>query len=173
MKKTILVAAAVGVLALAGTALAASVNNYFQQATPGTKNNVLVLNGTVKVEDVTLPVAATFTEGTESSDKFDVAIDFLDGNGTAIAKPFQTYCWASESSAGAGYVTTAGTSAFSAVTDGSIESVTSGQSANAITTATGEITIRVTQTSATAPSQYLCCTSGVGIPLCSDALDWS
>lgn len=163
---------AAAVLIFSGIAYAASVNNYFSRTTPGTKDNVLTLNGTVKVEDVTLPVAASFVVGTEASNNIDVQVTFKDGAGTAIAVPFQTYCWISEDSAGAAYATTAGTSAFSAVTNGSVESVTSGKSANVISSAAGLLGVRLTQTSGSVPDEYLCCTSGVGVPLCSGAVDF-
>lgn len=154
-------------------AMAQSVSNYFSQPLGAGSDNALVINGTAKFENVTIPTVATFVEGTEASNRFDVQVSFKDGNGTAIAKPFQTYCWTSNSSVGAAYVTTAGTSAMAAITNGTVESVTTGKSANGISTAAGLLGVRVTQTSASAPDEYLCCTSAVGVPLCSAVLDWS
>lgn len=173
MKKSILLAVAVVVLASAGTALAASVNNFFDRATPGTKDNVLNLNGTVEVEDTRIAALATFVEGTESSDRFDVQITWTDGNGTAIAHAYSSYCYGSEASTGVGYLTTDGTSAFAAITNGAVSSITSGETAYGTSTAAGLLGVRVTQTSATAPTQYLCCLNAYGVPQCSAALDWS
>lgn len=118
----------------------------------------------------TLPTKATFTVGALTSNRHDVDVQWKDGDATATAYPYETYCWASTSSVGAGYVTTAGTSAFSAVTNGAVESVTSGKSANVITSATGLATVRVTQTSSTVPAQYLCCKSALGVTLCSASM---
>jgi hypothetical protein len=168
-------AAVVGALALGGVALGAGEppnSNGFRSPTSGS-DNPLVLNGTVKVEDVALAATATFVEGTESSDRFDVQLTFKDGGGNVVAHVVKSYCWASEASSGAGYVTTAGTSAFAAITNGAVESITSGKTAHALSTAAGLLGVRVTQTSATAPNQYLCCTVELGPPVCSAALDWT
>lgn len=159
--------------AILGSAEAQPANsNSFQSPHSGT-DNILLINGTAKVDDVALAIAATFVEGTEASNKFDVQVTWKDGGGTAIAHAFSTVCYASESATGVGVVTTTGTSAFSAVTNGAVNSVTSGTSALAWSGATGLLGVRVTQTSATAPNQYLCCQNAFGMPICSAVLDWS
>lgn len=118
-------------------------------------------------------IAATFTVGAEASNNIDTQIVFKDGRGNAIGHVFKTYCWQSESSVGAGFVTTAGTAALSAVTNGSVESRTSGKSADALTSAAGLLGIRLTQTSATVPNAYLCCADELGRALCSGVVDFN
>lgn len=119
-----------------------------------------------------LPTRATFTVGTKAGNDIDTQIAFLNGAGSAIAYPYQTYCWGSPASTGAGYVVTAGTAVFSAVTNGSVESVTSGKSANAITSATGTLGVRWTQTSTTVAPAYLCCRGALGVTLCSGVVQF-
>jgi len=152
-------------------ALAQSVSNYFSQPAGAGKGNTLNLNGTVKTKSVRVPTDATFTVAAESGNNVDTQIIFKDGDGTAIAYPFQTYCWTSPASTGAAYVTTAATAVFSAVTNGTVESVTSGKSANVITSAAGLLGIRDTQTSNTVLDAYLCCSLALGRTACSGAID--
>jgi len=119
------------------------------------------------------PFSATFTVGAEGSNNIDTQIVFKDGRGTAINQVFKTYCWQSEATTGAGFVTTAGTAVLSAVTNGSVESRTSGKSADVLSSAAGLLGIRLTQTSATVPDAYLCCADPLGRPLCSGVIDFN
>lgn len=119
-----------------------------------------------------VPTSATFTVGTISGDNIDVQIVLKDGNGTAIAYPFETYAWISDSTTGAAYTTTAMSAVLSAVTNGSVESVTSGKSANVISSAAGLLGIRATQSSNTGPTSYLCLRLALGSTSCSGALTY-
>lgn len=172
MKKKLLHAVAFLVV-LSGVAFAANVANYISQTTPGTSDNPLVVNGTWKIEGHTVPVQASFTVGSESSDIIPVDITWKDGNGVAIDTVFASECYQSSGSSGLAYVTTAGTSAFTAHTNGVVESITTGKRARFMSTAAGLIGINVTQTSATVPDAYLCCLNALGKPVCSGALDFN
>ncbi len=157
------------VLAIAISATAIGANVVYRN--PGTHVFDAVRSKAYNSRGTHLPVQASFSVGAESGDNIDTQITFKDGYGTAIAYPFQTYCWTSEDSAGAAYATTAATAVFSAVTNGTVESVTSGKSANVITSAAGLLGVRDTQTSNTVPDAYLCCKLALGATACSGAIN--
>src|SRR3990167_7791575 len=70
---------------------------------------------------------ATVTVGAEASNAIDVTFQFLDEAGANLAIPIKVTCWQSELTTGLGLVTTAGTSAFTTQTYGTLlKSVTTG-----------------------------------------------
>lgn len=164
-------ALAVAVPALTFGAISTRVRNNLKQALPGQSDAVdEIVNASNDANLIHRPVAATFTVATKSGNNIDTQVVFKDGRGSAIATVFKTYCWESPATTGLAYITTANTAAFSAVTYGSVESRTSGKSADVLSDASGRLGIRSTQSSGTSPTEYLCCALAGGATACSGAI---
>lgn len=171
MKKTFIFSILVATLAFAGVAYAASVNNFFDRTTPGTKDNVLNLNGTVEVEDVRVAAKATFVVGTEATNAITVAVTFKDGNDVAVAAPVATVCYLANDAAGLDVHATAGTSANDNGTDGDVKDLVSGLVALVVSEATGELDFKVTSTGT--PTYYLACRMPQGTLSVSGAITFA